>query len=150
MGRKASHQSITRSGQFFKIYQEIFQSDAFRSLDCRDRALLLELHSFYVPGRNEDVFLSIRDAKTRLMISPDRAGIGFKNLMGRGFIRLTSGCLWQQRISRTWRLTFESYGNCEPTDDWREYKIEADPNPRGKVPPETGQSPLLQLAKVVE
>ena len=109
-----------RSGQFHRIYRDMFESDAYRSLRCVERCLLHELHALYLPSRN-DVFLSTRDASKRLCVNADTARKAFHVLENRGFIKLTNGHLWQQKKARTWRLTFMSYNNREPTDDWAVY-----------------------------
>ena len=137
-----------RAGQFFRIYREWFESDAYRELNCRERCLLHELQAKYIPGRNEDVFLSIRDSAERLIIHPDTACKAFYRLEELGFIKLTKGELWQQKRAREWRLTFESYRGREPTDEWRDYKKTGDPKPMHKLSYSEGQSSLDELAKV--
>ena len=117
---KKRKSSFQRSGQFHRIYRDMFESDAYRSLRCVERCLLHELHALYLPSRN-DVFLSTRDASKRLRVNADTARKAFHVLENRGFIKLTRGQLWQQRKAREWRLTFESYKDREPTDDWAAY-----------------------------
>ena len=145
MSRKKNNR-IQRSGPYFAIYQDMFNSDAFRSLNCKERCLLLELFAFYQPSR-EDVFLSTRDAAKRLKIHRDTACKAFKTLEDRGFIRLTQGALWQARLTRTWRLTFMEYQGREPTDEWRDYKSKADPKRSDKVSESSGRSWLIDAVK---
>lgn len=111
---------IDRTRQFHIVYRDWFESDAYRSLNCVQRSLLHELHALYLPSRN-DVFLSTRRAAKRLHVNADTARKAFHVLENRGFIKLINGHLWQQRKARTWRLTFMSYNNREPTDDWAAY-----------------------------
>ena len=151
MAKKKSLGSFDRKGQFFRTYKEIFESNAFRSLDCNARCLLHELHALYIPSRNEDVFLSTRDSARRLGIHPDTARKAFYALEAKGFIKLTRGGLWQQRLAREWRLTFESYRNREPSDEWAQYhEPNTEPKPRGSLPQSEGQSGLKKLAEVEE
>ena len=120
---KKSMQKHNRKGQFVRTFIEDFESEAYRSLDCVARCLLLELQRYYLPGgRMEDVFLSTRDAAKRLSVNKDTAARAFKTLSDRGFIVLTNHARWQARITRKWRLTFEEYGGQKPTHDWRHYK----------------------------
>ena len=137
MSRRGSRRGFQRKGQYFPFHYEIFESDAFRSLDCTARCLLFELRRHYIPGYCEDVFLSVQDASLRLRVNKDTAVRAFQKLADRGFIVLTNHALWQQRLSRKWRLTWEPYRGREPTDDWRIYK-----NPGAK----SGDS--LSLSKV--
>ena len=137
-----------RKGTFFMFHHEIFESAAFRSLDCTARSLLFELWRYYQPG-SEIVFLSVREASKRLGVHRDTAAKAFSNLSGRGFIVMTNHALWQQRISRKWRLTWQPFKGREPTDDWRNYK-KAEPKTRDSVSQSRGQSALQEAAKVEE
>jgi hypothetical protein len=137
-----------RKGTFFMFHHEIFESDAFRSLNCTARSLLFELLRHYKPS-SELVFLSVRVAGERLKVHPDTAAKAFSKLSDRGFIVLTSHALWQQRISRVWRLTWMSYKGLEPTDDWRVYK-KAEPKKRDSLPQSKGQTALKEAAQVDE
>lgn len=138
---------VDRSGQFHRIYRDMFESDAYRSLRCVERCLLHELHALYLPSRN-DVFLSVRDAALRLSVHKDTASKAFHVLEKTGFIRLTRGELWQQKLSREWRLTFEPYKDREPTDNWRLFKKpDVAPNSKDKVSQLKGQNDLKMIAK---
>lgn len=148
MSKRRSRQGFQRKGQYFPFHYEIFESDAFRSLDCTARCLLFELRRHYIPGYCEDVFLSVRDAALRLRVNKDTAVRAFQTLADRGFIVLTSHPLWQQRISRKWRLTWEPYCGREPTDDWRNYKKNPEPKSGDRLTQSKGQSALQEAAKV--
>jgi len=146
MGKKQSKLGYMRQGQFFKIYHQMFESDAYRALSPVARCLLQELHSFYLPGKREEVFLSTRDGAKRIHAHPDTVGRAFHDLERLGFIVLVQGSLWQQKLSRKWRLTFEPYRGREPTDEWRAVEI-PEPKRRGKLPQSEGQSNLIILAR---
>ena len=136
-----------RSGQFHRVYRDMFESDAYRSLCCVERCLLHELQALYLPSRN-DVFLSVRDAAFRLGVHKDTASKAFYVLEKTGFIRLTRGQLWQQKLSREWRLTFEPYKDREPTDNWRLFKKpDVGPNSRDKVSQSKGQNDFKMIPK---
>ena len=148
MGSKwTPRRGFQRRGQFFPFHYEIFESEAYRSLNCNARCLLFELRRHYFPGQNEEVYLSVRVAASRLNVNKDTVTKAFQALADRGFIVLTNHALWQQRISRKWRLTWEPYRGREPTDDWRGYK-----NPGAKsgdkLSPSKVQNALQEAAKV--
>ena len=129
------------------FHHEIFDSAAFRSLDCNARSLLFELWRHYVPEINEKVFLSVRGAAKRLSVNKDTARKAFSSLSDRGFIVLTNHSLWQQRISRKWRLTWQPFKGQEPTDDWRAYR-KAEPKKRDSLSQRKGQTALEEAAQV--
>jgi hypothetical protein len=60
---------------------------------------------------------------------------------------MTNHALWQQRISRKWRLTWQPFKGREPTDDWRGYK-KAEPKTRDSVSQFKGQAALEEAAQV--
>lgn len=146
MTRHAKHIRKQAKEAFFKMDQSLFQSAAFRSLKCVERCLLLELYSLYLPSR-PDVFLSVKDAGKRLKVKPETAGKAFYALEEKGFIKLTRGELWQERVAREWRLTFKEYYQQPPTNDWKRYeKSDAD---RGtNLPQKSGQALFRTLAEV--
>ena len=147
MARKKRNKRIKQTGRFFMVRHEMFESQAFRSLDCTARCLLFELQRHYIPGVVEDVFLSVRDAARRLRVNKDTARAAFKTLTDRGFIDLTNHELWQARISRKWRLTFESYNGREPTNEWLRYK-NLGPDRGDRLTQSRGQTAIHDAAKV--
>lgn len=146
MPRHAKHIRKQTKEAFFKIDQSLFHSAAFRSLSCVERCLLLELYSLYLPAR-PDVFLSVKDAGKRLRVKPTTAGKAFYSLADKGFIKLTRGQLWQQRVSREWRLTFKEYYKQPPTHEWKLFK-KSDAASETSLPRKSAQTPLRELAKV--
>ena len=144
---KSKAKAYKREGNFFMFHHEIFESDAFRSLDCTARSLLFELLRKYVPSNNEEVYLSVRNAASRLRVNKDTASKAFSKLSDRGFIVMTNHALWQQRLSRKWRLTSQPFKGREPTDDWRGYK-KPEPKKRDSVSQRKGQTALEEAAQV--
>ena len=126
--------------------QSLFQSAAFRSLKCGERCLLLELYSLYLPSR-PDVFLSVKDAGKRLKVKPETAGKAFHVLEEKGFIRLTRGELWQERVSREWRLTFKEYNDQPPTNEWMKFG-KSDTDSETRLPQKREQTLLQELSEV--
>ena len=145
---QSKKKAYKREGTFFMFHHEIFESAAFRSLNCTARSLLFELFSHYKPA-SETVYLSVRRAGKRLGVHPDTAAKAFSILSDRGFIVLTNHARWQQRIARKWRLTWQSFNGQEPTDDWRDYK-NADPKVRDRLTVSKGQSAMEAAAQVDE
>ena len=91
--------------------------------------------------------MSTRNAAKRLHVHPDTARKAFNKLESLGFIKLMRGALWQARLARLWRLTFESYKNQEPTDEWFDFK-NPEPKARGRLPQSKVQVPFIDAARV--
>ena len=144
---QSKKKAYRREGRFFMVPHEIFDSPAYRSLNCTARALLHELQRHYVPRINEDVFLSVRDGAHALRVNKDTVSKAYNTLEACGFIVLTSHHLWQASQSRKWRLTFEEYKYREPTDEWRLYK-NPEPKSGDGMTQSRGQTALHDAAKV--
>ena len=70
-----------------RFYPWEFNSEAFQSLSCTARCLLLELKMLHNGRNNGTLFLSIREAARRIHIGKNQAGQAFADLRNRGFIR---------------------------------------------------------------
>ena len=147
MARKRRSNPLKSKGRFLQIFHEMFESDAYRSLNCVERCLLSELISLQIPGFREDVFLSTRHAARRLGVHPDTGRKAFHTLARKGFIKLTRGELWQARMAREWRLTFRSYRGREPSDEWRDFKKTPEPKQQVRLTQSKAQDNLNNLAE---
>ena len=76
----------TLAAKHVRLYSWEMASPAWRSLSTDARALLLELRLLYA-GRENRVFLSLRDMQTRLNVGQRRAQKARDELIDRGFIR---------------------------------------------------------------
>jgi hypothetical protein len=99
------------------------------------------------------------NAAKLIRANKDTASKAFRSLAEHGFIALTKGEYWQERLAREWRLTFEECNGREPTDDWKRWrpgqpvvtlpkksrsqtKGQQRPNPRGSLSGNKGQGLL--------
>ncbi len=48
----------------------------------------------------------------------------FKQLELHGFIELTEPQQWLNGKAREYRLTIETYNDCEPTDNWKKWSAD--------------------------
>ena len=79
-----------------RLYKHELDSAAYRSLTPDARALLIEFRSLYA-GRENRVFMSLREAMHRLGVGRRRAEQARDDLLDRGFIRLlTPGSFTQK------------------------------------------------------
>lgn len=114
--------SIKRDGGFFPVCREWFNSEAYRDLSLLARCLLMEFQNLHYNGRNGRLSISVENAAHRLNVTQKTARAPFHELAEHGFIDLTKGYFWQERIAREWRLTFYACNGREPTDEWRFWK----------------------------
>ena len=120
-------------GGYIRRREEMLASPAYRDLKPPARCLLEEFQRKYRNNRC-DLSISTNDAKELLNVSEPTACKAFHELSKHGFIVLTSGHLWQERLAREWRLTFEKYNGRQPTDEWRSWSPDRPFNSNGKIP----------------
>ena len=148
-----------RAGPFVQLHEEILESPAYRDLNPVARCLLTEFQRIYRPSRNGLLSISVMNAGKLIKANKDTASKAFRSLAEHGFIVLTKGEYWQERLAREWRLTFEPCNGREPTDDWKRWKLghpvvtlpnksrsqtrgQSRPNPRASLSGNKGQGLL--------
>lgn len=101
-----------KSEAHVRLYRHELESPAYRSLSTDARALLVEFRSLY-NGRENRVYLSVRDMMKRLSIGQRRAQRARDDLIDRGFILLITpgGFSRKDRRASEYALTHE------PLDD---------------------------------
>ena len=113
---------LKRPGGYIQKHEEILASPAYRDLKPVARCLLEEFQRIYRPGRNGKLSVSTKNAASLLNVSEPTASNAFYDLVDHGFLVQTKGQLWQERLSREWRLTIVPSGNNhEPTDEWKKW-----------------------------
>lgn len=100
----------------------------------------MELQNLHFNGRNGYLSLSVENAAKRLNVTQKTARAPFHELAEHGFIDLTKGCFWQERLAREFRLTFYGCNRREPTDEWRAWE----PGKPVLQIPKKGQSKKIQ------
>lgn len=110
------------SSQFVLLEEKILASPAYRDLKPAERCLLTEFQRIFRPWRNGQLSISVVNAAQLIHVNKDTASTAFWSLAAHGFIALTRGEYWQERLAREWRLTFECCNGREPTNDWRRWK----------------------------
>lgn len=103
--------------RYVRLFHWTLKSDAYRTLPIGPRALLIELMALYNGRNNGELFLSVREAASRLNVSKNFAARCFSDLRERGFIRpnrigafnLKSNA--RRGMATTWILTEYPMGN---------------------------------------
>jgi len=83
------------------------------------KALLIEVMGRYNGLNNGDIVFSVREAAL-IGITPSHAGRAFKELINRGFLRVTRDSAFnvKARLARTWEITAEPVGGRPATKDF--------------------------------
>lgn len=121
-----------------RLYSWLLMSEAWRSLSCEARALLIELAGLYNGENNGELFLSVRDAARRINTGKSTAARAFDELMARGFIRphVLGAFSRKVRHATSWVLTEFPIGDHvargEATKDFMRWK--PDPKNQNTVP----------------
>ncbi len=122
MSAKRVEKRARRQGGYVTLHEEILSSPAYHDLSPLARVLFVELLRVFRPSRNGRISLSISNASRLLGVHKDRVSKAFHELEEHGFVKLTRGHLWQQRVAREWRITSEVCDGREPTDEWKTWQ----------------------------
>lgn len=101
------------TSRFVGLRHSLLSSNAYRSLSCAARALLVELVMLHNGENNGSLYLSVRDAAARLGLADHKAAMrAFDELEEMGFIVCTGEGYFHVKASersraRSWRLTFQ-------------------------------------------
>jgi len=86
-----------RDRQHVRLYAWELETEAYRSLGCPARALLIEMRALYNGGENR-VFMSRREAERRLGVGRKQAEQAITELTDRGFIRLIERGTFSRKV----------------------------------------------------
>jgi hypothetical protein len=107
-----------------RLYRWMMNTPAWQSLRVGPRALLVELYNLYDGTNNGRMFLSVRDAATRLNVSPNTVSLWFRKLIDVGFIKVGQRGAFRLKVrhATSWILTEFPVREELPTKDfvrWR-------------------------------
>ena len=105
--------------RFIKIESHWFESPAYRDLRPVARCLLTEFINIYRPDRNGTLSLSTRNAAKRIGVAENTIIKAFNDLVGHGFLILTSHQIWTQGMAREFELTVRNMGLRVAKDSWK-------------------------------
>ncbi len=126
-GRSVDKTGRSKSGdKHVRLHQWLMQSEAWKSLDPHERAVLIELYSFYNGNNNGHLFLSVRMAADRCNMGKDKAGKCFKALEEKGFIRRRADEPedYSLREAHKWILTEFDFRGRAATKDFMTWRLE--------------------------
>ena len=121
-----------RAGGYFTLDRAVYESAAFKSLSCRDRAALLQILFHYIPNKSELIAMSSRRLALCIGINKDTAAKSLRHLVKVGLLDIVSEADWISGQARKYRLTFKPFKNRTPTDEWSKYQND-EPNSSDKV-----------------
>lgn len=109
-----------------RLHEWLLRSDAYRSLDCYAKCLLVELYRRYNGINNGEIGCSVREAAKLISASVNTARKAFEQIQDRGFARIYEKGHFRVKVrhSTTWILTEFSYAGRAPTKDFMTWKIQ--------------------------
>lgn len=116
MPRAKRKSRAVKDARHVRLYDYMLTSEAYLSLSCPARAVLIELARIYDGMNNGRLALSVRVAATRCRIAQGTATRAFRELVERGFIEcVKEGAFgYKLRHAAEWRITWKS---CDVTDN---------------------------------
>lgn len=108
---KANHTGRTKTESYVKLHRGVTNSEAWKSLTCEARCVLLEIWARHNGQNNGELPYSHREAREALHIGAGKVAAAFRHLQDRGFIILrTKGSFdWKAHRATEWEITTESY-----------------------------------------
>lgn len=122
-----------QNGNFVQMHNWVMTSQAWATMKPGPRALYLELKRLFHGTNNGRIFLSHRDAANALNVGRDTVGTYYRELVDRGFLRVTRGhCLGPDGIGQStiYALTEEPENGQPATKEFLVWKKQ---NPRQKI-----------------
>ena len=95
-----------------RLYRHELESAAYQSLPCDARALLIEFRALFT-GKENRIFMSVREAMIRTGLGQRRAQHAIADLLERGFIRLLTKGTFHHKVRHASLYQLTS----EPADD---------------------------------
>jgi hypothetical protein len=113
-----------RGDAHVRLYGWFMKTPAWQSLPAGPRALLVELYGLWDGANNGQLFLSVREAATRLHVSPNTVASWFDMLLDRGFIKVAQRGAFSMKIrnATTWILTEHPIGGALPTKEFARWR----------------------------
>ncbi len=122
--QKGRSRDFSPSGAFVRLPHELLYTPAYRAAGCTARALLVDLVLMEKGSNNGKLYLSVRDAASRLGLADlNAATSAIDELEELGFISMTDEGHFSSRAmdgsrARSWRLTWIACG-AAPTNEYR-------------------------------
>lgn len=165
MGR-ANATGRTKHEPFVLLHRGVTNSDAWRSLSCEAKALLIDIWARHNGRNNGQLGYGHREAKHNLRIGSKKAAEAFGQLEDRGFIvaRTKSSFNWKTGagagLATQWELTAERCDGRPPSRRYRDWKKESTApeasstgtragsrsNPKAPNPASSGTRPESRIA----
>lgn len=139
------------AGAHVRLYRWLLNSEAWRSLPCEARALLVELYALHNGANNGSLFLSVREGARRLGVGKTTAARAFADLLDRGFIRPNVQGAFSRKVrhATSWVLTEFEYGGQLATKDFARWQSSG--KIQNTVPPQVQMvPPQVQMTEAAQ
>ncbi len=110
---KVNRKGRNKFEPFVRLHRGVTNSEAWKSLSCEARCLLIEIWARHNGQNNGRIPYSHREARKTLRIGSRKVQAAFQELENRGFVvpRAKGSFDWKQRQATEWEIT------TEPCDD---------------------------------
>jgi len=112
-GRKMNRKGRNEFHRFVIFHEGVYQSEAWRSMDCVARCLFLEIWQRYNGSNNGRIPYSFREARDALHVGARKVTKAFETLEEKGFVIRTYKGAFNVKASRAseWEVTTEPSGD---------------------------------------
>lgn len=106
---KVDRKGRSKTEPFIKIHRGVTGSEAWKSLTCEARCLLLEIWARHNGLNNGQIPYSHREGLTALRVGGRKVTAAFRQLQDRGFLvrRTESSFDWKSHRATEWEITTE-------------------------------------------
>lgn len=114
-----------RERKHARLYYWEMESEAYRSLSCYARALLIEFRMLYNGDNNGEIYMGVRQMMRALNVGQKAAVKARDELVDRGFIRLTTEGSFKLKVRHAteWAITNEPVGSAIlPTKEYMSWQ----------------------------
>ncbi len=122
---KANAKGRSANDPFIRLHKGVTRSEAWRSLSCEAKALLLEVWQRHNGQNNGEIPYSWREAREALRIGQTKVKNAFNELQERGFlkVKLRGSFDWKHagkdNRATEWQLTTEPFNGKPPSAEYR-------------------------------
>lgn len=120
---KANKTGRSRFVPYIKLHRGVTDSEAWKSLSCEARCVVLEVWARHNGQNNGRIVLSHREVRQALHIAPRRVVRAFREAVDRGFLIERSKGSFNCKVARAteWEITTEECDDKTPKAPYRDW-----------------------------
>jgi hypothetical protein len=119
MVKKPNQRAFKHPGGVACLPRLVLQSEEYRTLTHKARALLIEFQNIWTERRNGYLSISHRNAMRLLNCTSDTVTKAFEELERKRFLIRWDESSYQNRKAREYKISFQPFNGREPLHEWR-------------------------------